>query len=160
MSVRRTMDESERQLIAELYPQLRRIAGVAGSFDIEPDDLVQEALVRTLSKRSLGELDNPLAYLRRTIVNLASNDRRRLARKRKAVARLSTDDGWVPSYPSDIRAILDIPPRQRAVLFLVEVEGMPYAEAAEQLGITTVAARALANRARRRAKLNLEVSSG
>ena len=76
------------------------------------------------------------------------------------LARLQTDDGWVQDYPSDIQAILDIPPRQRAVLFLVEIEGMPYAEAAEQLGITTVAARALANRARRKARQNVEVSNG
>ena len=160
MPERSKLGETERQLIAELYPALRRIAAVAGSVDIEPDDLVQEALVRTLSKRSLAELDNPLAYLRKTIVNLASNDRRRLARRRNAVARLSTDDGWVPDYPSDVEAILDLSPRHRAILYLVEVEGVPYAEAAEQLGITAVAARALASRARRRARLNLEVSSG
>lgn len=160
MPTRTTLEEKERQLITELYPTLRRIAAVAGSVDAEPDDLVQEALVRTLSKRSIVELDNPLAYLRRTIVNLASNRRRGLARRRRAVARLSTDEGWVPSYPSDIEAILDLPPRHRAILYLVEVEGVPYAEAADHLGITAVAARALAKRARRRARLKLEVDLG
>ena len=160
MPTQRTLEETERQLITQLYPALRRIAGVAGSVDIEPDDLVQEALVRTLSKQRLAELDNPLAYLRRTIVNLASNNRRRLARRRRAVARLSTDDGWVPEYPSDVEAILDLPPRHRVILYLVEVEGVPYAEAADQLGITTTAARALASRARHKARLNLEVSGG
>ena len=160
MPTQRPLEETERQLITELYPALRRIAAVAGSVDVEPDDLVQEALVRTLSKRRLAELDNPLAYLRATIVNLASNDRRRLARRRRAVARLSTDDGWVPEYPSHLEAILDLPPRHRAILYLVEVEGVPYAEAADHLGVTTTAARALAKRARRKARLNVEVSGG
>jgi RNA polymerase sigma factor (sigma-70 family) len=157
---RSSIDERERELITSLYPSLRRIAAVAGSVDVEPDDLVQEALMRTLRKGRISDLDNPLAFLRRTIVNLASNQRRSLGRKRKALARLSTEESWSPSYPADIEAILDLPPRQRAILYLVEVEDVPYAEAAEQLGMTTVAARAMANRARRRARAALEVSGG
>lgn len=133
---------------------------MAGSVDIEPDDLVQEALVRTLSKQRLAELDNPLAYLRKAIVNLASNHRRSLARRRKAVARPSEEEGLLPSYPADIEAILDLPPRQRAILYLVEVEDVPYSEAARQLGMTTVAARQLASRARKKARLSLEVAGG
>jgi RNA polymerase sigma-70 factor (ECF subfamily) len=150
----------ERVLITSLYPSLRRIAAVAGSFDVEPDDLVQEALAQTLRRGPISDLDNPLAFLRKTIVNLASNQRRNLGRKRKAVGRLSTEESWSPSYPADIEAILDLPPRQRAILYLVEVEDVPYAEAAEQLGITTEAARMLANRARKRARAALEVAGG
>lgn len=160
MPKRTEMEDRERRLIADLYPALRRIAAVAGSTDVEPDDLVQEALVRTLSKHSIADLDNPLAYLRRAIVNLASNRRRSLARRRRAVARLGVEEGSVPSYPSDLDAILDLPPRHRAILYLVEVEGVPYAEAAEQLGMSTVAARALASRARKRARLNPGVAGG
>lgn len=133
---------------------------MAGSVDVEPDDLVQEALVRVLRKGPISGLDNPLGFLRKTIVNLASNQRRSLGRKRRALALLSLEEGWWPSYPADIEAILDLPPRQRAVLYLVEVEDVPYAEAAEQLGITTEAARMLANRARKRARAALEVAGG
>jgi DNA-directed RNA polymerase specialized sigma24 family protein len=103
------MEDGERELITALYPALRRIAAVAGSVDIEPDDLVQEALMRVLRKGSISDLDNPLAYLRKTIVNLASNQRRSLGRRRKAVARLSVEESWLPSYPADIEAILDLP---------------------------------------------------
>jgi RNA polymerase sigma-70 factor (ECF subfamily) len=157
---RSSIDERERELITSLYPSLRRIAAVAGSVDVEPDDLVQEALMRTLRKGPISDLDNPLAFLRKTIVNLASNQRRSLGRKRRVFDRLSLEEGWVPSYPADIEAILDLPPRQRAILYLVEVEDVPYAEAAEQLGMTTVAARALANRARKRARAALGVAGG
>jgi RNA polymerase sigma-70 factor (ECF subfamily) len=157
---RSSIDEKERELITSLYPSLRRIAAVAGSVDVEPDDLVQEALMRTLRKGKISDLDNPLAFLRKTIVNLASNQRRSLSRKRKALGRLSIEEGWSPSYPADIEGILDLPPRHRAILYLVEVEDVPYAEVAEQLGITTVAARAMANRARKRARAALEVAGG
>jgi RNA polymerase sigma-70 factor (ECF subfamily) len=157
---RSSIDERERELITSLYPALRKIAAVAGSVDIEPDDLVQEALVRTLRRGSISNLDNPLAYLRRTIVNVASNQRRSLGRRRKAFARLSAEDGWLPSYPAEIEAILDLPPKHRAILYLIEVEGVPYAEAAGQLGMTESAARAMASRARKRARLTLEVLDG
>lgn len=133
---------------------------MAGSVDVEPDDLVQEALMRSLRKGPISDLDNPLAFLRKTIVNLASNQRRSLGRKRMALGRLSIEEIWLQSYPADIDAILDLPPRHRAILYLVEVEDVPYAEAAEQLGITTAAARAMANRARKRARAALEVAGG
>lgn len=147
-------------MITFLYPSLRRIAAVAGSFDVEPDDLVQEALVRVLMMGPLSDLDNPLGFLRKTIVNLASNQRRSLGRKRKALGRLFFEESQWPSYPADIEAILDLPPRQRAILYLVEVEDVPYAEAAEQLGMTAAAARVLAGRARKRARAALEVAGG
>ena len=160
MPKRSSIDERERELITSLYPSLRKIAAVAGAVDVEPDDLVQEALTRTLRRGPISDLDNPLAFLRKTIVNLASNQRRNLGRKRKALGRLFVEEGWWPTYPADIEAILDLPPRHRAILYLVEVEDVPYAEAAEQLGMTTMAARAMANRARKRARAALEVAGG
>lgn len=116
--------------------------------------------MRTLRRGPISDLDNPLGFLRKTIVNLASNQRRSLGRRRKALSRLVAEEGRWPSYPTDIEALLDLPPRQRAILYLVEVEDVPYAEAAEQLGMTAVAARAMANRARKRARAALEVSGG
>lgn len=116
--------------------------------------------MRVLGKQPLTQFENPLAYLRRTIVNLASNQRRSAARRRKAMWRLRVDEGQLPSYPADIEAILDLPPRQRAILYLIEVEGVPYAEAAEQLGITAVTARQLASRARRKARVTWEAANG
>jgi RNA polymerase sigma factor (sigma-70 family) len=157
---RSSIEEWERELITSLYPALRRIAAVAGSFDVEPDDLVQEALMQTLRKGPLSDLDNPLAFLRKTIVNLASNQRRSLGRRRKALGRLSFEESKWPTYPADIEAILDLPPRQRAILYLVEVEDVPYVEAAEQLGMTTEAARMLANRARKQARAALGAADG
>ena len=65
------MDE-ESQLFAELYGPLRRFAAVVGPIEVDPDDLLQEAVARVLRRRRLTDLDQPGAYLRRTIVNLAS----------------------------------------------------------------------------------------
>ncbi len=39
----------DRELIHDLYPSLRRLAAVVGPADVEPDDLVQEALLRSFA---------------------------------------------------------------------------------------------------------------
>ena len=156
------MDE-ESQLFAELYGPLRRFAAVVGPIEVDPDDLLQEAVARVLRRRRLTDLDQPGAYLRRTIVNLASNYRRSLASRRRALARLQTSA--VPSedvYPSDLNELLRLPPRERAVLYLSEVEGYRYAEIGGLLGCSEAAARKRAMRGRRRlyAQLTGEVADG
>lgn len=140
----------ERALIHELYPSLRRFAAVVGPAEVEPDDLVQEALLRVLERGSLGKLNNPTAYLRRTMFNLASNHRRRMGRNRRALHRVVVPDSYVPSYPSDVAELLRLTPRARAVLYLVSVEGRSFAEVAEVLDCSETSARAAASRGRRK----------
>ena len=158
--VRPTMEgsarESEAELFARLYPALRRFAAVAGPTDVEPDDLVQEAVARALRIRPLTELDEPLAYLRRTILNLARNRRRGLARGRVAFARLRPSESTTAEYGSDLTDLDRLTPVARAVLFLVEVEGWTFAAAARQVGVTEEAARTTASRARRRLRREIE----
>jgi DNA-directed RNA polymerase specialized sigma24 family protein len=47
------LDAVDREIVAAPYTPLRRYAGVVGSVDIDPDDLVQEAFLRVLRKGSL-----------------------------------------------------------------------------------------------------------
>jgi RNA polymerase sigma factor (sigma-70 family) len=143
--------EGDEELFAALYPALRRFAAVVGPAEEDPDDLVQEALERTLRRCRLAEVESPKAYLRRVILNLASNRRRRLGRARRALARLVPDAAsTVDEYPSDLQDLLALPPHQRAVLYLAEVEGIPYAEIGRLVGCSANAARKRAMNARRR----------
>jgi len=149
--------KGDAEVFEELYPSLRRFAAATAPPETDPDDLVQEAVEKTLRKHPLSELDNPGAYLRRTIANLASNQRRGFARWRVAVGRAGRpEDSRLAEYDSDLADLLRVPPESRAVLYLVEVEGHPYAEAATLLGITEEAARARAARARRALRLDLQ----
>jgi len=139
-----------------MYAPLRRYAAVVGSLSDDPDDLVQEAITRTLATTSLSDLDNPTAYLRRTISNLAINNTRsdtaRHARDHLVLGPAASDD----HYPSDI-AVLDLlSPGERAAVFLADVEGRPFAEIAEILSCSPVAARLRASRGRRRLRQALE----
>lgn len=144
-------------LFAALYPGLRRFAAVTGPAEVDPDDLVQEAVARTLRRHQLCELDDAAAYLRRVIVNLASNHRRGLARWRAVVPRLGRDDdGSVPEYTSDLADLLRLPLQTRALLYLVAVDGQSYAAAGAVVGLSEEAARARAARARKQLRLDLE----
>ena len=151
-----TISAGDRLLIDELYAPLRRFAATVGSYDIEPDDLVQESLARTLRNRSLSDLDNPRAYLCRTIVNIASNERRSFGRLRRALQRAGGGEASFDTYPSDLDDLEALEPRARAVLYLSEVEGYTFDEVAAAVGTTSVNARKIAERSRRRLRLLVE----
>ena len=154
-----TVDDGEHRddlVFAREYPALRRFAAATAPDGTDPDDLVQEAVARTIRRQPLCSLDNPAAYLRRAIVNLASNQRRTLSRGRAALTRLGHDVTADPQYQADLADLMRLPPLTRAVLYLVEVEDWTYAAVAEQLGLTEEAARAAASRARRRLRADIE----
>lgn len=150
------MDGDDDEVFARIYPALRRFAAVTAPIGTDPDDLVQEAVARTIRLHPLASLDNPGAYLRRAILNLASNQRRSLRRNRAALARLGADTSTHAQYQSDIADLLRLPPLSRAVLYLVEIEDWSYTAVAFQLGITEEAARTAASRARRRLRADIE----
>jgi RNA polymerase sigma-70 factor (ECF subfamily) len=154
--VQRT-DPSEWQVIDELYPSLRRFAAVAAPSDVEPDDLLQEALVRVLAKHPLSELDHPAAYLRKVMINLAASHSRRMGVRRRVLRRWSGSEDLVsqPQYPTDMADLDSLPPRQRAVLYLAEVEGFHYEEIARMLDCSPAAAKKGASRARRRLRTEI-----
>jgi len=142
--------------LRELYPRVRRFAAVVGRPDLDPDDLVQEAFTRALVARQRRDVDHLGAYLRRTVVNLAKNERRRLARGSAAQARLAPSEDAVATLPSDLSDLLRLDPVARGLLFLVEVEGFTIREAAAAVGCTEPAARMRLSRARRRLRADLE----
>lgn len=149
------MDGDER-LFRDLYPGLRRYAAVVAPLEDDPDDLVQEALARTLARGSLSTIDDPGAYLRRAITNLASNRRRSLGRRRRARLRLQADQAVDPSYPSDLDVLSALAPVDRAVLYLVDVERWSSDDVAAMLDLSNNAVRSRATRARKLVRREVE----
>jgi len=121
--------------------------------------LVQEAVVRLLVSGQWQKVRDLRAYLRRTIVNLASNERRRFARQQAAIERNVVEITLVAAYPSDLADLGRFEPLTRALLFLVDVEDYPIDEAAALVGCTPQAARTRLSRARRRLKIELETGA-
>jgi RNA polymerase sigma factor (sigma-70 family) len=149
-------EPGDERLFAQLYGPLRRFAAVVKPPEVDADDLVQEALLRTLAIRPLCDYEDPASYLRRSIVNLASNERRWLGRRRRALARLTPAAHEHAVYPSDLQDLLRLKPLDRAALYLAVVEGRSYSEVADVLGSTETAVRARVSRALRRLRVHLE----
>jgi DNA-directed RNA polymerase specialized sigma24 family protein len=143
------IDTADRRLVEERYDELRRFAAVTAYQDIEPDDLLQEALVRVLSQGPLSEREHPLAYLRRAIVNLAIDHARRREVRRTAMGKWVGREAAIDTYPSDLGILWELTPRARAIVYLSEIEGYRYGEIAEMLDCNETAARVGAMRARR-----------
>ena len=150
----------DSRLIQQLYPELRRFAAVTAPWDMDPEDVLHGALTRVLSKTRLHQLDDPVAYVRRSIINEAKSQIRRNQTARRAARRLRPAEPSTDPYPSDIADLQQLSPTERAVLFLHDIEGRPFDEIAQALEVTAVSARATASRARRRLKtLILEETS-
>jgi RNA polymerase sigma-70 factor (ECF subfamily) len=147
---------SDEELFASIYPALHRFAAVVCPPECEPDDLVQDATARALRRGALTDLDHPTAYLRRAIANLASNERRRLGRQRRALTIVGRPPDVDPAYASDVAELLALGPDARAVLWLAEVEGATFEEIADLLGCTAEAARTRASRARKQLRHLIE----
>jgi RNA polymerase sigma factor (sigma-70 family) len=148
------VDDDLRARLVAAYPTIRRFAAVVGPADVEPDDLVQDAFVRVL-RRGIDDIANLDAYLRRTVLNLSSNERRRWSRRQRAYRQERVVTEMVPATFVDVADLLRLSPDVRAVLWLAEVEGWTHAEIAGLLGCTEEAARARASRGRRRLRLAL-----
>jgi len=115
---------------------VRFATGLVGPTD--GPDLVATAMVNVLAMRSWETVENPRAYLYRTVLNEAKRNYRRTMRRRatemKAAESLGARD--VPDVRSDVLdAVGRLSMRQRAVVYLVYWEDQRPAEIARRLGI-------------------------
>jgi RNA polymerase sigma-70 factor (sigma-E family) len=131
--------EFER-FITERADALMRTAVLLTGRRETAQDLLQTALERLLQHwRTLS--GDPEAYLRRTLYNLAADGYRRQGRlqRKLALLRAGAEQGPDPIAAVDlrdalVRLLLQLPPRQRAVLVLRYWEQLSEAETAEVLG--------------------------
>ena len=151
------VDSSDAEIFRRHYNDLRRFAAVAADSDVDPDDLVMAALIRCLERGPLRSIDDPRSYLRRAIANLALNERRRLSRRNSALRKLGAHrrQGHEDRYPAEETALDAISSADRALLYLVHVDGYSFREAAALLDMSEGSARSRASRARRRLRNEL-----
>lgn len=104
------------------------------------EDLVQQTLVRVYLHWRKAVRGEPLAYARRTLLNVFLDHRRRASTQRELV----TDEppevaAWDDHADDDLRlrvALAELPERMRAAVVLRHVEGLSVAETAEVLRVS------------------------
>jgi RNA polymerase sigma-70 factor (sigma-E family) len=130
-------------VVAGELPRIQRIALLLTDDPDAAEDLVAEAIARSLPRYRQGTIDDPPAYLRRVVVNLAKRRWRRRAMSRH---RDHHALDWMPlAPPADqhavdrdrtLRAVMQLPVRRRAVVVLRFYDDLTEAEIARVLGIS------------------------
>jgi RNA polymerase sigma-70 factor (ECF subfamily) len=150
------MDDLAHQ-ISEQMPRLRRYARALLRSEVEADDLVQECVLRALSKRHLWQEGTDLrAWLFTILHNLYVNHVRRSAREGLSldVSNIDKETGHFPGQDKRLelrdldRALARLPDEQRTVIFLIGLEGMDYATAAKVVGVPVGTVRSRLSRGR------------
>lgn len=154
----------QRRQIEEHLPGLRRYARVLTGNAWEADDLVQDTLERACRKWLLWRVGSDLrAWLFTLMHNLYLNQRRTLAPVQWQDIETVEDRLQAPGDARDTtldleRCLQQLPAEQRAVLLLVTLEDMDYAEVARVLQVPVGTVMSRLSRARARLKELMDIT--
>jgi RNA polymerase sigma-70 factor, ECF subfamily len=128
--------------IIELLPKLRRFARSLARNPHDADDLLQGALERALAHLEQWQADTRLDSWLYTIVKNAWIDELRSRARREHTLADSEQADAVPDHRGDASGTLAVdqameclPADQRIAVALVLIEGLPYKEAAQIIGV-------------------------
>jgi RNA polymerase sigma factor (sigma-70 family) len=133
----RSDEGDEAQLdIAGLYARVLPLARVAAPSGVDGLDVLQEALARTLARHpNFRGVRDPVAYLSRSVVNVARSWSRSASREQARSERVGHDQLVSNADGDDVDALLDsLPPRQRLCLYLRFVEDLSVDRVAVTMG--------------------------
>ncbi|MGF6431594.1 MULTISPECIES: RNA polymerase sigma factor [Bradyrhizobium] len=156
-------------LVEPLIPALRRYARALVRDQAAADDLVQDCLERAVIHWEQRRSDNPRPWLFAILHNLAINQFRRATGRGVHVTIDETNEDTFGQeaeqehkvmYRDVMAKLARLPHDQRAVLLLIGVEDLSYAEAAKVLGVPVGTVMSRLARARERLHHELEGMSG
>jgi RNA polymerase sigma-70 factor (sigma-E family) len=141
-------------LFRDEYPAIVRTAYLMLGDREAAEDVAQEAFVRLYARwRKVSRYERPGAWVRRVAIREASR-----ARRRPRALALAPEQPGLAETSADLdlrRALLSLPPNQRAAIVLHYLEDLPLAQVAELMGVATSTAKVHLHRARKRLALLL-----
>lgn len=137
------------RLMDQCWPELVRYAArQVGDLDLARD-IVQETFIQIWERRRAWKpRGSARAYLYRTVRNLIIDEKRKRAVRRRWAARQEFAPSPRPATPDEIldehlltevfeAAVAALPDRRREVFELVFLRGLPHADAAKVMGLST-----------------------
>lgn len=149
-----TMNPSDTELYRAHADELTRYATVLVGPDDAPD-VVTDAVLAAFGSRGWQRVENPRAYLFRSVLNTA-NSRHRSTNRRRRREQLATVRQPRPGRPPqgeaiDVhRALDELSPQQRAIVFLAYWEDQTAEQIADTLDVSPGTIRKQLARARAR----------
>ena len=155
---RRAADEEFTAFVAAHQADLLRTAWLLVGDAHRAEELTQQALVRTYAAWSRAGAGDPLAYARRVLVNLRTDSWRR-RRREVLVDELPEDAAGLGAHPARdtaadhadrdrlVRALAALTPKQRRVVVLRHLVGLPEADVADHLGVSVGTVKSTSSRA-------------
>ena len=148
-----TIDRTRRERLAEAYgtyaaDAVRLAFLLTGDADLARD-LVQDAFVRVASHLPrIKEPEKFRSYLRKTVANLAKNHYRRRALERRHLQSATAPSAQPGPEGRDeiFDDLLRLPLRQRTAIVLRYYVDLPEREAADEMGCSVAAVKALSAR--------------
>jgi RNA polymerase sigma-70 factor (sigma-E family) len=137
--------EAYREYVVSRIDPMRRVAYLLCGDWHTADDLLSTALVKLFRQwRRVSAMDNPDAYLRRMLLRVWLDERRRPWR-REHPTDVVPDRSVVGGEPTDqvddrlavLALLAELPPRRRAVLVLRYFCDLSVEQTAEELGCST-----------------------
>lgn len=142
------------ELYAASWAPLVRLGQLVAGSRAVGEELAQDAFIGLL--RHAGRVEQPAAYLRRSVVNAAVRSRRRTQREREHLAARPPESTQLPPEVDETwRHLARLPPRQRAVLVLRYYEDLSEADIATVLGCRPGTVKSLAARGLQRLRKDL-----
>jgi RNA polymerase sigma-70 factor (sigma-E family) len=156
------VDEGFREFVQTRYGEMLRVAYLLTGSEHEAEDLLQGALLRVM--RRWHRIDDPVPYLRRTMINLHVSRWRR-QRAREFVTAVVPDRperdpaDQVSERQSLLSALRALPPRTRAVIVLRYWVDLSEAQTAALLGCSVGSVKSNASRGLSRLRTALPAAS-
>jgi RNA polymerase sigma-70 factor (sigma-E family) len=149
-------EEEFNEFVVGALPRLLRFGHMLTGNPASAEDLVQTALARSWHAWRLRRIDDPHAFVRKIMVNSHTSWYHRLGARESAFAdppEESTnvdESGRVDDRDALRRALLTLPPRQRAVIVLRYYEDLSELEIAALMGTSPGTVKSQASRALKR----------
>ena len=151
------LPQTFEDLFADQHERLYRALYLIVGNGHEAEELMQDAFLHVLER--WGRIENPAGYLYRSALNSTRSRFRRL--------KLAATRNLTPGQPEDpfaaadlrdqmVRALRELPERQRAALVLMDLLDYRSEDAAELLRVSAATVRSLASHGRAAMKLSLE----